>query len=154
MDIIGPFSKAIGQRKYLLVAVDYFTKWVEAKVVASITTGEVHKFIWKSIISRYGMPRAMVFDNGRQFDSNKLKDYLLQYGCQARFTTVAHPQTNGQAESANKSILSGLRKKLDAAKVEWVEFAPRKQQRGRPYSYMCTAQRSSFLYKSLCMLTA
>jgi len=65
MDIIGPFPKTTGQCKFLLVAVDYFTTWVEAEVVASITGREVRKFIWKNIITRFGVLRAMVFDNGR-----------------------------------------------------------------------------------------
>jgi len=59
----------------------------------------------------------MISDNLRQFDTNKLTDYLSNLGCQARFTTVAHPQTNGQAEAANKVILHGLQKKLDNVKA-------------------------------------
>jgi len=121
MDILGPFPKATGQRKYLFVAVDYFTKWVEAEAVASITTAEVRKFIWRNIITRFGIPRSIIFDNGRQFDTSKLTDYLQDLGCQARFTAVAHPQTNGQAEAANKSILHGLQKKLDHAKGRWAD---------------------------------
>ena len=75
--------------------VDYFTKWIEAKAVASITTVEVRKFIWKTIITRFGVPPAMVFDNGWQFDMAKVTNYLNTLGFQARFTAVAHPQTNG-----------------------------------------------------------
>ena len=81
MDILGPFPKATGQRKYLFVAVDYFTKWVEAEVVASITTDEVRKFIWRNIITRFGIPRAIIFNNGQQFDTSKLTDYLQDLGC-------------------------------------------------------------------------
>jgi len=66
MDILGPFPKATGQHKFLLVTVDYFTKWVEAEAVASITEREVRKFIWKTIIIRFGVPKAMIFDNSRQ----------------------------------------------------------------------------------------
>jgi len=104
--------------------VDYFTKWVEAEAVASITIAEVCKFIWRNIITRFGIPRAMLFDNGRQFDTSKLTDYLHSLGCQAGFTAVAHPQTNGQAEAANKSILHGLQKKLDHAKGNWADKLP------------------------------
>jgi len=75
MDILGPFLKATGQCKFLLVAVDFFIKCVEAEAVVSITEREVRKFIWKNIITRFGIPRAMVFDNGRQFKTNKLWDY-------------------------------------------------------------------------------
>jgi len=55
MDILGLFPKATRQRKYLLVAVDYFTKWVEAEAMASIIENEVRKFIWKNIITRFGL---------------------------------------------------------------------------------------------------
>ena len=83
MDILSHIPKATRQQKYLLVAVEYFTKWKEAEVEASITFGEVQKFIWKNIITRNGVPKAMVFNNGRQFDIDKMKDYLYQYDCQA-----------------------------------------------------------------------
>ena len=121
MDILGPFPWATSQRKYLFVAVDYFTKWIEAEVVASITTAEVRKFIWRNIITRFGIPRSMILDNGRQFDTSKLTDYLSSLGCQARFTAVVHPQTNGQAEAAKKSILHGIQKKLNDAKGNWAD---------------------------------
>jgi len=68
MDILCPFLKLTGQCKFLLVAVDYFTK------------KEVRKFIWKNIITRFRVPRAMVFDNGQQFDTDKLRDYCAGYG--------------------------------------------------------------------------
>ena len=71
MDILGPFPKAMRQRKYLFVAVDYFTKWIEAEGVTSITTTEVRKFIWQNIITRVGIPCAIIFDNGWQFDTGK-----------------------------------------------------------------------------------
>ncbi|KAL0410834.1 UNVERIFIED_CONTAM: hypothetical protein Slati_3673100 [Sesamum latifolium] len=67
IDIVGPFPIAPGQRKFLLVAIDYFTKWVEAEPLARTTEGEVMKFIWKNIICRFGLPREIVSDNDRQF---------------------------------------------------------------------------------------
>ena len=81
MDILGPFPKATGQRKYLFVAVDYFTKWIEAEAMASITTAKVRKFIWKNIIACFGVPRIMIFDNGWQFDTTKITDHLSTLGC-------------------------------------------------------------------------
>jgi len=121
MDILGPFPKAAGQSKYLFLAVNYFTKWIEADAMASITTAEVRRLIWWNIITCFDIPCAIIFDNGRQFDTNRLTNYLNSLGYQAQFTVVAHPQTNGQAEAANKSILQGLQKKLDDTKGKWVE---------------------------------
>jgi len=106
-DILWPLPKATIQRKFLLVAIDYFTKGVEAEAVALITGRRVKRSFGKNIITRFGVPRAMVFDNDRQFDTNKLRDYFADYGIKPRFTAVARPQTNKQVESANKQILNG-----------------------------------------------
>jgi hypothetical protein len=76
MDILGPYTPASGQRRYVLVAVDYFTKWVEAEAVRGIKWTDVSAFIWKSIITRYGVPQSMVFDNGPQFETCQLKEWL------------------------------------------------------------------------------
>ncbi|XP_073030804.1 uncharacterized protein [Primulina eburnea] len=65
MDIVGPFPVAQAQKKFLLVAVDYFSKWVEAEALAKITEREVLKFLWKNIVCRFGVPRRLISDNGR-----------------------------------------------------------------------------------------
>jgi len=77
------------------MGVDYFTKWAEAEIVASIIVVEVHLFIWKNIMTSFAIPYVIVFDNGGQFDTDKLCNYLTQYGCQVRLTTVTLPHTNG-----------------------------------------------------------
>ena len=64
MDILGPFPMATAQRKFLIVAIDYFTKWIEAKPLAKITTKQVAQFLWENIMCRYGIPRILVTDNG------------------------------------------------------------------------------------------
>ncbi|KAL0411578.1 UNVERIFIED_CONTAM: hypothetical protein Slati_3747500 [Sesamum latifolium] len=99
IDIVGPFPLAAGQRKFLLVAVDYFTKWVEAEPLARITEGEVMKFIWKNIICRFGIPREIISDNGHQFQGRKIQEWCQGLRIKQRFTTVAHPQANGKLRS-------------------------------------------------------
>ena len=121
MDILGPFPPASGQRKFVLVAVDYFTKWVEAAPLKSITTSDVQGFIWKNLITRFGVPLSIVFDNGPQFETPRLKTWLSDQGIAAHFAAVAHPQSNGQVEAFNKIISAGIRKKLDKAKGLWAE---------------------------------
>nr|KYP54369.1 hypothetical protein KK1_000556 [Cajanus cajan] len=64
MDILGPFLPAKGQLKFLLVAIDYFTKWIEACPLAKITTENVQKFTWRNTICRFGIPHTLVTDNG------------------------------------------------------------------------------------------
>ena len=65
MDILGPFPVASGQRKFLLVAIDYFPKWVEAELLEKITKTKMQDFVWKSIVCRFGLPRTLITDNGR-----------------------------------------------------------------------------------------
>ncbi|KAL0355472.1 UNVERIFIED_CONTAM: hypothetical protein Sradi_3994100 [Sesamum radiatum] len=74
IDIVGPFPLATGQRKFLLVAIDYFTKWVEEEPLARITEGEVMKFIWKNIVCRFAIPREIISDNGRQFQGRRIQN--------------------------------------------------------------------------------
>ena len=75
LDIVGPFFKVIGNKKYLLVGTDYFTKWVETKPLANIRDVDVKRFIWKSIVTRFGVPYALISDNGLQFDSKTFRKY-------------------------------------------------------------------------------
>ncbi|GJU25486.1 reverse transcriptase domain-containing protein [Tanacetum coccineum] len=67
IDIAGPFPEGPGKVKFLIVAVDYFTKWIEAKPVATITGNQVKKFVWDNIVCRFGLPGEIVSDNGKQF---------------------------------------------------------------------------------------
>ena len=66
LDIMGQFPTAIRQLKFVVVGIDYFTKWVEAEALATITEKNVRSFVWKNIICRYGIPRVLVSDNGKQ----------------------------------------------------------------------------------------
>jgi hypothetical protein len=106
------------------VATDYFTKWVEAEPLTHITDVDSKKFIWKNIITRFGIPRVLVSDNGTQFDSGLLKAFCEQYGIRNHFSMPTYPQGNGQAESSNKTLLDGIKKCLEKAKGRWVEELP------------------------------
>ncbi|GKA13009.1 reverse transcriptase domain-containing protein [Tanacetum coccineum] len=74
IDIAGPFPEGPGKVKFLIVAMDYFTKWIEAKPVATITGNQVKKFVWENIVCRFGLPREIISDNGKQFRDNPFKD--------------------------------------------------------------------------------
>ena len=64
LDILGPFPQATGNRRFVLVAVDYFTKWAEAEALANIRDVDVKKFVWKNIVTRFGVPNSLISDNG------------------------------------------------------------------------------------------
>ena len=74
LDILGPLPIGKGQCKFIIVAVDYFTKWAEAEPLATITEQKIRNFVWRAIICRFGIPRALVSDNGKQFDNAKFRD--------------------------------------------------------------------------------
>ena len=74
-----------------VVGVDYFTKWVEAEPLATITEQKVRNFVWRSIICRFGIPRALVSDNGKQFDNLKFRDFCAELGIKNYYSSPAHP---------------------------------------------------------------
>ena len=75
LDIVGPFPKAAGNKRYLLVGTDYFTKWVEAEPLANIRDADAKRFIWRNIITRFEVSRVLISDNGLQFDSKAFRRY-------------------------------------------------------------------------------
>ena len=138
LDIVGPFPKAVGNKKYLLVYTAYFTKWVEVEPLANIRDVDVKRFIWKNIVTRFGVPYALILDNGLQFDSKAFRKYCSDLGIKNRYSTPAYSQGNGQAETVNKVIVNGLIKRLDDAKGKLIEELPHVL-----WTYRTTPQKST-----------
>ncbi|KAL5539207.1 hypothetical protein UlMin_044287 [Ulmus minor] len=124
IDLIGPLPTARGQLKYAVVAIDYYTKWVEAEALAKITEQNVTTFIWKNIVCRFGVPRELVSDHGTQFENEKLQSICDRLGIIKVFSSPAHPKSNGQVEAVNKTIKQTLKKKLEKSKGAWVDELP------------------------------
>ena len=95
IDIVGPLPLGKGQVKFLLVAIDYFTKWVEAEALATITKAKIRNFVWKNVICRFGIPMTIISDNGRQFDNQSFKNFYSNLGIKNQFSFPGHPQANG-----------------------------------------------------------
>ena len=121
IDLMGPFPPASGQRKSVVVAIDYFTKWVEAKALAKTTAADIKDFLWKQVICRFGLPRVIISDGGPPFKSVQFKEFLSDMNIQHRIVSVAYPQSNGQTEVTNRIIKQGLKKRLDERKGRWAE---------------------------------
>jgi ribonuclease HI len=119
-DILGPFPASTGQVKWIIVAIDYFTKWIEAEALSNISADQVKKFYWRKIICRFGLPKYIVSDNGTQFASEKVVEFCKGKGIQNTFISVEHPQANGQAESANKVILKAIKRRITSKGEGWV----------------------------------
>ena len=130
---------------------DYFTKWVKAKPLANIRNLDAKRFIWRNIVTRFGVPHTLISDNGLQFDNKAFQRYCEELGIRNGYSMPAYPQGNGQAEATNKVIVSWLKKRLDDAKGKWVDelphvlwtysTTPRKSTRETPFSmtYMVEA---------------
>ena len=88
---IGTFGHWEGSMQIHLVAVDHFTKWAEAEPLATITKQKIRNFVWRSIMCRFGIPRALVSDNGKQFDNAKFKDFCAELEIKNYYSFPAHP---------------------------------------------------------------
>jgi hypothetical protein len=108
LDLLGPLPPAQGNLRYVVVAVEYFSKWIEAKPLATITSATVQKFFWQNIVCRFGVPKAITVDNGTQFDAETFKDFCDQIGTKIHFASVRHPESNGLVERANCIIMMGI----------------------------------------------
>jgi transposase InsO family protein len=126
--MVGKLSKSEkGGHVYLLVAVDKFTKWIEAMPVTNQGAEAAIKFI-ESIIYRFGMPHSIISDNGSNFTSDAFRKFCGDLGIRLSYASVAHPQTNGQVEKANGLVCDGIKKRLltplEKAAGKWVSELP------------------------------
>ena len=124
LDILGPLPIGKGQCKFIIVAVDYFTKWAEVEPLATITKQKIRNFVWRAIICRFGIPRALVSDNEKQFDNTKFKEFCAELRIKNYYSSPAHPQSNGQAEVTIRTLKAALKTKLEDLKGKWVEYLP------------------------------
>jgi len=134
-----PFVKwgiDIGQRRFLIVVVDYFIKWIEVEPLAKIMATNVQSFMWK-IVCRFRVPHIIMTDNGRQFVDRKLESFLAKLGIKHIINSVEHPQMNGQTKAANKVILAQIKKRLSVAKGKW-----KNKLLEVLWAYRCTPQTS------------
>jgi transposase InsO family protein len=109
--MIGSFKKAQGGYTHVLVAIDKFTKWIEYKPIASLTSAKAVEFI-QDIIFRFGIPNNIIADLGSNFTSSEFFNFCEQRSILIKYASLAHPRANGQVERANWMILDALRKKV------------------------------------------
>src|SRR5215216_3312462 len=104
MDMVGPFKKASSSFTHLLVKVDKFTKWVEAKPVRKCDGKTATKFLCE-LIYRYRFPHSIITDNGTNFTKGAMAEFCEEHNIRLDLASVAHLESNGQAEHANQSVL-------------------------------------------------
>jgi hypothetical protein len=112
IDYMGPFPKS-KNCEYILVAVDYVSKWVEAMPCRAADAKHSKKIFHEIIFPRFGVPRMVISDGGTHFIDSNFHHYLLKHGIHHNVATPYHPQTSGQTETSNKQIKNILQKMVD-----------------------------------------
>lgn len=117
IDFMGPFPISFGNT-YILLAVDYVSKWVEAVACKTNDHRVVLKFL-QSLFARFGMPKVIISDGGSHFCNKPFSTLMKKYGITHQVSTPYHPQTNGQAELANREIKIILDKTVNPNRKDW-----------------------------------
>nr|GFA38016.1 reverse transcriptase domain-containing protein [Tanacetum cinerariifolium] len=117
INFMGPFPSSRGN-KYILVAVDYLSKWGEAKALPTNDARVVCKFL-KSLFARFRTPRATISDCSMHFYNDQFAKVMLKYGVTHRFATAYHPQTNGQVEVSNRGLKRILERTVGENRASW-----------------------------------
>nr|GEW66667.1 reverse transcriptase domain-containing protein [Tanacetum cinerariifolium] len=119
IDFMGPFPSSLGN-KYILVAVDYLAKWVEAKALPTNDARVVYNFL-KSLFARFGTPRAIISDSGTHFCNDQFAKVMLKYGVTHHLATPYHPQTSGQMEVSNRGLKRILERTVGENHASWLD---------------------------------
>ncbi|GJZ96450.1 reverse transcriptase domain-containing protein [Tanacetum coccineum] len=119
IDFMGPFPSS-RNNKYILVAIDYVSKWVEAEALPTNDARVVVKFLRK-LFSRFGVPKALISDRGTHFCNSLLEKTLKKYSVMHRLAIPYHPQTSGQTENTNRAIKRILERTANGNRKEWVD---------------------------------
>ena len=118
IDFMGPFISSCNNQ-YILLAVDYVSKWVEVKALPTNDAKAVLNFLHKQIFTRFGTPRVIISDEGSHFCNRKFTSMMQRYNVNHRVATAYHPQTNGQAEVSNREIKRILEKVVCPSRKDW-----------------------------------
>ncbi|XP_050122877.1 uncharacterized protein LOC126600335 [Malus sylvestris] len=118
IDFMGPFPSSNGFL-YILLAVDYVSKWVEAKATKTNDSKVVSDFIKSNIFARFGIPRAIISDGGSHFCNRTFEALLRKYNVTHKVSTPYHPQTSGQAEVSNREVKQILEKTVSPSRKDW-----------------------------------
>ena len=119
IDFMGPFTPS-GKKCYILVAVDYVSKWVEAEAFVTCDARSVIKFL-KKLFARFGIPKSIISDRGTHFCNAIMEKTLARYGVTHKLSTAYHPQTNGQTENTNRAIKRILEKSVSSNRKDWAD---------------------------------
>nr|GEV26212.1 hypothetical protein [Tanacetum cinerariifolium] len=116
-----PLQEGPGNVKFVIIEINYFTKWIEAKPLAKTTEKEVKKFVWDNIVCGFGLPKIIVTDNGINLVNDPFKSRCKKLNIQKINTVVAHRHVNGLVERENRSLMEGIKTRLGRERKGWVD---------------------------------
>jgi hypothetical protein len=120
LDIIGPINPPSSQQhKYIVTATDYFTQWSEAAALRTVNTSQVIAFLNSNIITHFGIPDCLVFDNASYFSSLEMSEFTLENGIKLKYSTSYYPQGNDLAESTNKNLIKIIKRTVAENHKNW-----------------------------------
>ena len=124
IDLVGPCKITTKQNKYIVVAINYFTKWPEARAIPDKKASTVATFIYEDVICRHGCPKELQSDNGTEFVNRIIQQLTEHYKIKHKFSAPYHPQTNGIVERFNRTLCTILQKYTIALKEDWDTHLP------------------------------
>jgi Integrase zinc binding domain/Integrase core domain len=122
IDFVGPLPLTAQGNRYIIVAMDYLTKWPEAKPVPVATAEQVANFLYEDIIGRHGCPIKILSDQGTHFKNNMIAHLMKKFQIKQTFSTPYHPQTNGLVERFNRTLCESLAKLSNEHKTDWDRY--------------------------------
>lgn len=124
VDVIGPMPRTPTGKRYIVVAVDHFTKWVEARALEEADAQSIVQFLYEDVICRHGVPTLMTTDRGTEFINELVTALTNVYKIRHIRTTAYHPQGNGQVERTNRIIKDVLAKITPTKPGDWSIYLP------------------------------
>jgi hypothetical protein len=120
IDLIGQiYPSSSKNHKFILVATDYFTKWVEAIPLKTVTSKEMIEFVKEHIVYRFGTPQTIMTDQGSMFISEEFREFAASMGIKLLNSFPYYAQANGQAEASNKGVLKLIKRKIEEQPKRW-----------------------------------
>jgi transposase InsO family protein len=120
LDIIGPINPPSSQQhNFIITTTDYFTRWSEATALRTVNTSQVIAFLNSNIITRFGIPDCLVFDNASYFSSLEMREFSLEKGIKLKYSASYYPQGNGLAESTNKNLIKIIKRTVAENHKNW-----------------------------------
>ena len=124
IDLVGPLPVITNGNRYIVVAIDYLTKWAEARAIPNSSAQAIVPFIHEDIICRHGFPKEIILDRGTTFVNEVIQELCERTKIKHRLSAPYHPQTNRLVEKLNRTLCTSLSKYVQIYKKDWDHYLP------------------------------